>query len=141
MIGTITEWRAYATARGVTEPSAASDADATAALVRGSDYVIYHYVANFIPGYDETVPEVELATYEAASIELATPGFFSTVYTPDQRKVLVGVDSIKWQVAEGGKGDLDREAAMPVSAKIDAMLRRYMQRNMRFGITAIGPPR
>ena len=99
MFGTIADWRAYATARGNTAPTAASDALATAALVRASDHIQYAYVAQFLPGYDETAPEVEPATYEAANYELATPGFFAKVYTPGDRKVLTKVEFVKEAVS------------------------------------------
>jgi hypothetical protein len=105
MIGTLADWRAYASARGDNTPTEAEDAVATAALVRASDYIRFRYVANFISGYDETfiapgydIPLVEIGAYIAAGLELATPGLFSKTFTPAEQKVLTGVGSIRWTV-------------------------------------------
>lgn len=122
MIGTLDGFRAYATARGNAAPTDASDGDATAALVRASDHITYAYVARFMAGYDETAPNVELATYEAAALELATPGFFSKTFTPGERKVLTEVKGVKWQLVDGG----DNPDAAPVSTRVESMLRPYI---------------
>lgn len=129
MYGTLAEWRAWATARGDNAPTAADDADATAALVRASDYVRARYVANLLPKYDTTLkptgydyPLVEEAAFIAAGLELATSGFFSKTYTPAQQKVLTGVGSVRWEVT----GDAGKTyAAMPVHATIEAMFEPY----------------
>lgn len=134
MIGTIAGWRTYAADRGNTAPTSASDADATAALVRASDYITYHYVQNFTVAVDDAT--VEAATYEAANLELATAGFFSQTYTPDQRKVLTGVKGITWTVVGGAKG---ADAAMPQSTLIEAMLGKYTGRNVGLGMRSVGP--
>lgn len=121
--GTLNGWRGYAAARGDTAPTAASDADANAALLRASDHIKYRYVANLLPGYDESLEVVEYATYVAASIELATPGFFSKTYTPGEQKVLTEVKGIKWSVV----GDASKSyAAQPTSTLIDAMFAPYI---------------
>lgn len=121
--GTLNGWRAYAAARGDNAPTAASDADANAALLRASDHIKYRYVANLLPGYDETLDVVEFATYVAASLELATPGFFSKTYTPGEQKVLTEVKGIKWTVV----GDASKSyAAQPTSTLIDAMFAPYI---------------
>lgn len=96
-----------------------------AALVRAADYVKFTYVRRFATGFDDTAPEVEAATYEAAVIELATPGFFSRTYTDAERKVLIEVEGIKWQVTGASSG---ARAMTPVSTKIEAMLWPYMAR-------------
>lgn len=137
MIGTIADWRAYASERGNEAPTEATDALATAALVRASDHITYHYVARFLPGYDATLLVVELATYEAALLELATPNFFSLTYTPAQQKVLTEVKGIKWTVQDAS-GDIERDEATPVSTKVEAMLRPYMDRKMRVGLRSLG---
>lgn len=137
MYGTLTEWRAYASERGDNAPTDASNESATAALVRASDHIKFGYVANFSAGYDETVEAVEYATYEAALFELATPGFFSKTYTPDQQKVLTQVDKIKWSMKDAS-GDLERDMAAPVSTRVDAMLKPYMQRRMQVSIGVLG---
>lgn len=128
--GTIAGWRAYATERGNNAPTAASDADATAALVRASDYIRVRYAANLLPSYDPvtftpsgaTMPLTEEAAYIAASLELATPGFFSKTYTEAESKVLTGVGSVKWTVI--GKGGT--YAYMPTSSLIDALFEPWV---------------
>lgn len=130
MYGTLAEWRAWATARGNSAPTDATDADATAALVRASDYVRLRYVANLLPGYDVSLqpagfdyPLVDEATYIAAVLELTTAGFFSKTYTASEQKVLTGVGSIRWTVT----GDADKTyGAMPVSTLIEAMFEPYV---------------
>lgn len=146
MYGALANWRAYATARGNNAPSSASDADAEAALTRASDMVRLRYVANLLPGYDATLqpdgydyPLVEEAAYIAASLELATPGFFSKAYTPAEQKVLTGVQSIRWTVT----GDASKKyAAMPTSSLIDAMFEPYIfDRNVNsMALMSIGGP-
>ncbi|MGX1096521.1 hypothetical protein [Amorphus sp. MBR-141] len=129
MYGTIADWRTWATARGDSAPSDASDGDATAALVRASDYIRDRYVANLLPRYDLILqpegydyPLVEEATYVAAGIELGTAGFFSTTYTPAEQKVLIQVQNIRWQVTGDARGPY---GMVPVSTRIDAMFEPY----------------
>jgi hypothetical protein len=121
MAATVAGWIAYAADRGTT---VADDADSAAALVRATDYVTRYYVPMFGAGYDIDSPNVEPAIYEAANLELATPGFFSKTYTPDQQKVLTEVKGIKWTVTGGDVTGLD--AATPKSTMIEALLRPYM---------------
>ena len=120
MTATVAGWISYAAARGDT---VADDVDSAAALVRATDYVTFHYVSRFAAGYDLTSPNVDEAIYEAAKLELAKPGFFNKTFTPAEQKVLVQVDSIRRQPVGDMSGSV---AAMPVSAKIEAMLRPYM---------------
>ena len=123
MYGTLTDWRAYATLRGNTAPTAASDADATAALVRASDYIRTRYVMRFSASYDGTSPEVIEATYIAASLDLASPGIWATTYTPSQAKVLTEVKGIKWTPIGSTAGIMtDGDAMLPTSPAIDALL-------------------
>lgn len=130
MYGDLATFRAYALARGNSAPTNAIDADATAALVRASDYIRLRYVANLLPTHDTTLqpagydyPLVEEAAYIAASIELAKPGFFSKTYTASEQKVLTEVKGIKWTVV----GDASKTyAAMPASTLIDAMFEPYV---------------
>ncbi len=117
MYGTIADWRTYASARGNAAPTDATDEVASQALTRASDYIRTNYVIRFADEYDGTEAEVVESTYIAASIELATPGFFSATYTPSQAKVLTEVKGIKWTVIEGMGGGM-----VPVSAAIDALL-------------------
>lgn len=137
MYGTIADWRSYALDRGNSAPTDADDAVATQALVRASDYVKYSYVQHFLSGYDDTLEEVELATYEAANLELATPGFFNTTFTPDQQKVLTEVKGIKWTPVGEMSG---ADGARPIATKIEAMLECYVgDKNAGVGFMAIGP--
>jgi hypothetical protein len=123
MYGSLSAWRAYAAARGSQAPTQATDEVAEAALTRASDHIKYRYVANLLPAYDETLDVVEPATYEAANLELTTPGFFSKVYTPDQQKVLTQAGSIKWTVV----GDATKSgSAQPRSTLIEAMFEPYV---------------
>lgn len=117
MIGTLAGFRAYASARGDDAPAMATDAQATAALVRASDYITQDYGPRLLP----TVPSatLEAAAYEAARLEVGKPGFFAPTYTPGERKVLVGVGDIRWQVVGGG-------GMVPVSPRIDALLAGHL---------------
>lgn len=138
MFGSLAGWRAYATARGDNAPTAAADDVAGAALVRASDHILYQYVANLLPGYDETLAVVEPATYVAASLELATPGFFSKTYTPGEQKVLTEVKGIKWTVV----GDASKAgSATPTSTLIEAMFAPYISDTGAPGfiLMSIGP--
>ncbi|WP_406646870.1 hypothetical protein QEZ52_00315 [Aliisedimentitalea scapharcae] len=122
MAVTVTDWIAYAAARGdVVEDDAAS----ASALIRATDYITFHHVNRFMAGYDATSPNVDEATYEAAKLELATPGFFSKTFTPAEQRVLVEVKGIKWERVGDATGS---EAATPVSTKIEAMLSPYINR-------------
>lgn len=128
--GTLAGWRAYAAARGDNAPTAASDATALAALVRGSDMIRLRYVANLLAGYGvnfvpvgSDLPLVEEGAYIAASLELANPGFFSTTYTAAEQKVLTEVKGIKWTVTGETGGTY---AAMPVSTLIEALFEPYI---------------
>ena len=123
MYGTVAEWITYAAARGVT---IADDEASLQALVRASDYIKYSYVSLFVSPYDETSPNVEEATYEAAKLELATPNFFSKTFTPSQQKVLTGVDTVKWTVVTPESKNRAAADASPRSTLIDAMLGPYM---------------
>lgn len=138
MYGSVADWRAYALARGNNAPTAASDEVAGAALLRASDHIQYLYVANLLPGYDDTLSVVEPATYEAANIELTTPGFFSKTYTPSEQKVLTGVGSIRWTVT----GDASSTyAASPRSSLIEAMFEPYIcdRDAPSFMLRSVGP--
>lgn len=146
MYGTIAGWRAYATARGNSAPTEATDELATAALNRASDYIRFRYVANLLPAYSDLtftpagydLPLVEEATYIAASFELATPGFFSKTYTSAEQKVLTEVKGIRWTVT----GDSSKTyAAMPASTLIEAMFEPYVINRdaNQFFFRSIGP--
>lgn len=122
MYGTLSEFRAYHTARGNTEPTDKADEEANAALTRAADYIQVHYVARFRDG-DESRPEVEQATYIAAWYELDKPGFFSKTFTPADQKVLTETDGIKWTPIGNASGV---EAATPRSTMIDALLAPFL---------------
>lgn len=138
MYGSIQGWADYVAQRGIVGQDI-TDAN-TPALVRASDYIKYHYVANFKRGYDETLPEVELATYEAACIENATPAFFERTLNPSEAKVLVAVDSIRWEkVASSRLDSPDNSQLVPISTKIDMYLRPYMRFKSSAGMFSVGP--
>lgn len=122
MSATVDGLIAYASARGTT---VADDAATAAGLVRAQDYIAYHYVNRFSGSITVNQDIVDNATYEAAIVEIAKPGFWSKTYTPDQQKVLTEVKGIKWTVRGEASGS---DAATPVSTKIEGMLRPYMVR-------------
>jgi hypothetical protein len=136
MAATLAGWISYAALRGstvVNEPASEQ------ALVRAADYIRFHYVEQFLPGYDETSPDVDEAKYEAAAFELATPGFWTTTFTPSQQKVLTGVGEIRWTVSGSTDSDDAWANASPTSTKIAAMLAKYMPGKFRVGLRAVGP--
>jgi len=100
MIGTLADFRAFHTERGNAAPAAASDADATSALVRGSDYVR----RAFCLVVEETDERVIEAAYAASGFELPAPGFW---VSQDSGKVLTQVGEIGWTLreADGPKPD------------------------------------
>ncbi len=120
MAATVEGWIAYAELRGDT---VANDGTSAAALVRGQDYIDFHYVNRFGSAVKVDQETVDKAIYEASKLELATPGCWSKTYTPDQQKVLTAVGEIKWTVRGDASGP---DAATPISTKIDSMLRPYM---------------
>lgn len=120
MAATVADLISYAADRGTT---IADDADTAAGLVRAQDYIAYHYVNRFGAAVTVDTDILDAATYEAAILEISTPGFWSKTYTPDQQKVLTAVDQIKWTVRGDASGP---DAATPVSTKIEGMLRPYM---------------
>lgn len=122
MAATVDGLITYASARGTT---VANDAASAAGLVRAQDYIAYHYVNRFSGAISVDQDIVDAAIYEAAIVEIATPGFWTRAYSPDQQKVLTAVDGIKWTVRGDASGS---DAATPVSTKIEGMLRPYMVR-------------
>jgi len=122
MTATIAGWIAHAAAAGDT---VADDAASASALVRGQRHVTRSYVNYFMSPYGATSDGVDDAVYEAATLELATPGFWSQTFTPDQQKALTKVDTIQWTLRDSGLQGA--AAATPVSTVIDALLRRYMR--------------
>lgn len=127
MFGDLSSFRAFATARGNSAPANASDADATAALVRASDYIQARYISNFrsncsggdvAEGYDP-LTLAEVGAYIAASFELDTPNFFNQTYTPSQQKALTAAGSIKWTVV-GDKAN-GTFAASPTLTLLEAL--------------------
>ena len=119
MTATTTGWLAYADAAG---DVVANDAQSAAALVRAGRYIQRTFLAS--REYADIPDDIaEQATYEAASLELATPGFWTKTFTPDQQKVLTEVKGIKWTVRESGM--TGASAATPVSTAVDALMRPY----------------
>lgn len=124
MYGTIAGWRTYATARGNSAPTTASDTDATAALQRASDYIKYEYVSRLLSGYDETLDVVELATYEAANQELASAGFWVKAYTPSEQRIVTRVGEISFQPVGESTGKVG--FSTPRSTLIERMFAPYV---------------
>jgi len=115
-------WIAYAAARGDT---VADDASSATALVRAVDHIAYHYLNRLLPGLDAaTLVVVDPATYEAAKLELATPGFFNTIFTPDQQATIVDAGGVKFAQVAGMKAGF--EGATPTSTLIAAMFDPYV---------------
>jgi hypothetical protein len=133
--GTVTGWISYAAARGQT---VADDPASAAALQRAADHIRFAWVEQFLPGYDADSANVEEATYEAATLELATPGLFAGTFTPAQQKVLTEVKGIKWTPITGTDSDDAFANATPTSIKIAAMLSRYMPGKLNVSIKAVG---
>ena len=117
MAATIAGWITYAGLRGLT---VADNPASAQALVRASDYIRTRYVLRFSSEYDINSSQAVEAIYIAASLELATPGFWSKTFTASQVKVLTEVKGIKWTVADTGMNGVD--AQLPMSPAIDALL-------------------
>jgi hypothetical protein len=123
VIGTVEGFRSYHTARGNSLPADAQTSVATAALVRGSDYVR----AKFDLLVAETDQRVIDAAYVAGGQELALindvssllpfPGFWVTLETG---KVLTKVDGIEWTLKDMGSETSD---AMTVQTLVRSKLR------------------
>ena len=124
MYGTIADWRTYAEERGSSAPTNADDADATAALVRASDYIKYEYVSRLTSGYDETLDVVELATYEAANHELTTVGFWVKAFTPSEQRIVTRVGEISFQPVGESTGKVG--FSTPRSTLIERMFAPYV---------------
>lgn len=121
MIGNIADFRAYHQDRGNAAPTDATGADATAALIRATDQMEFHYIPRLT--VDETSATVIDATYVLAGIELGSPGIFSKVYTEADAKVLTEVNGIKWTLTGSGGAD----ASIPVSTRVEQMLSPLMR--------------
>lgn len=120
--GNLADFRAYHTLRGNTSPTDATDTAATAALLRGSDYIRTRYVIRYdLTDDDERVIE---AAYIAAGYEIETPGFWSTTFTESQIKVLTKVDAIQWTpVTPTGSGSgFTGDGQLPTDPAIHALL-------------------
>jgi len=133
----------YAAANGYDIPTGT----VAAARLRGSVYLDGHYYRRW-PGepaggvdqerswprksaadrYGNAIPPAAVparvvnASYEAALIELRTPGFFSKTFTEADKKVLTKVQSIEWKYIGSSKGD---RSSSPVSTVLTIFLRRY----------------
>jgi hypothetical protein len=106
-------------ARGNSAPTDASDADATAARQRASDYIRTRYVLPL--GLSGDAGNVIEATHIAAGYELTKPGFWSTTFTPAQQKVLTEVKGIRWTVSGNATMEKGFTGQVPVSPAIDAL--------------------
>lgn len=126
MYGTLTAFRAYATARGDNAPTTAADDVATAALVRASDYIRTRYVVRMGATMPEQDALIEEAAYIAARREVATPGFWSTTFSATQAKSLVQAGALRWQPVDAKAFGLSgRDMVTPIDPAIDALLRPF----------------
>lgn len=119
MYGSLEAADLFHAARGNPEWASSDPTRKTEALTRASDYIsaVYGELEGIAP-----VTTFETATYIAANLELNRPGFFSVVHHPDDtRKILVGVDTIKWEVIKGSESD----GLIPRSTLIDSLFARY----------------
>lgn len=132
MTATVENWIIYAAARGDARPSGAGQELASQALLRAQDYITQTYVNYFLSQHDENSAGVDEAIYIAAGLELATPNFFSSTYTPSDQKMLTQLDVIKWTPVNSVSG---ASAARPVSTQIEALLDRYMRYNPNSSVT------
>jgi len=127
MYGTVEDWITYAALRGTT---VANDAASLQALQRASDYIRTRYVIRLAPDYDETSEEVIEAAYIAASFELSTPGFWSTVFTPSQTKVLTKGPEVEWTPIKNSL-NVGVDGMRPTHADIEALF--YGQTSYNLG--------
>ncbi|MBL4768272.1 MAG: hypothetical protein JKY94_11235 [Rhodobacteraceae bacterium] len=116
MYGNVDDWIAYALARGEV---VADDAASAAALVRVSDYIRLRYVMR-MTGVEDDDPAIIEATYIAASVDLAEPGFWTGTYDKDDATVMTKVGDIQWTPIPGINSNAD--AMQPTSPMIDALL-------------------
>lgn len=132
MVTSVDALIAYAGARGVV---IVDDPATDQALVRATDVIVFGYVNRFCHGYSVNSPYVDEAIYEAAMIEVVTPNFFTSTYTPADQKLLTEAKGVKWTPVVGGRkgrgGLLD---ATPTSTKIEAMLRPYVSNYIGLGV-------
>jgi len=138
--GTDSGFADYAAANGYEVPAGT----VAAARLRGSVYLDGHYYQRF-PGEptggvdqerswprksatdrfgnainpDAVPARVVSASYEAALIELRTPGFFSKTFTESEKKVLTKVQTISWTYTGNSKGD---RSSSPTSTVIENLL-------------------
>lgn len=129
---TIAAWRAYALARGNSAPTAAEEADVSAALQRASDYIRTRYVLTL--GLSDDAENVIEATHIAADYELKKPGFWSATFTPAQAKVLTEVKGIRWTVQGNATMDKGYNSQIPVSPAIDALFGGTSNSGLYFGV-------
>ena len=114
--GTVTDWIAWAAERGT---AIANTAEASAALVRGSDYIRRVYVSRMASDVDTTDERITEAAYIAAGLELAEPAILSRHADPSQTgKALTAVGDTQWTVLPGAQAG-DVQVSIPA---IDAML-------------------
>lgn len=124
---TVASLIAYADLRG----TAIADNAATAtALVRASDYID----TRLPDSADRDDARVVKATYIAAGLELATPGFFLRAFDPvAASKVITAVGEIEWTVLPGARAG----EVVPTVPAIDALLMPFTARQ-GIGFRVIG---
>ena len=158
--GTLAAADAYHSERGNATWEEAPEADRTAALVRGSDYVDNRYVyerngcwVSMFPGEpalgrlqqrawpridvpdvdaSEVPIEVERATYEAALRELAAPGSLMPDYVASVQVTRVKVGPIEESYASASEAG--GPPNMPLVLAVDRALAGLLCRRSSFGI-------
>lgn len=131
---TVAEADAYCTARGIAAWTG-TNADKTAALRRGQDYIAGKYngrwtyettdngVTTYLEWQDTTAPSaVKYAVIEAAAREIAVPFSLTPDVVVGSQKVLTEVKGIKWQAMGNGTAASFR----PVIEAINLLLRGYV---------------
>ena len=150
----------YFTARGIPSWDTASLSDQTAALIRGSAYIDARYGQKFsgerADGYEQVLswprvaattssgfaipPEstptpITLAAYEAAILELGTPGYFNSVVVGSQIVTRERVGDLEVSYANNSSNLL--EASTPVVSLIDSYLTPFLWDSRGFGIAVV----
>ncbi len=141
MYTTLSDWLAFAAARGDVLPAEASAEDQAAALQRGDDYVRRTYVSAFATSVDLTSDEVLAALAEAvhlaAGLELASVGSLSATLTTANQKTLTKVGDLEWDVPKASE-ESPMRAATPRHTGIEALLAPYLATDAKGQFIGVG---
>lgn len=115
---TVAEADAYVAARALSGwPDV--EADKTAALRRGQDYIAREYNGRWVEEWTEAPEVVQNAICEAALVEAANVGALSPVVKEADAKVLTEVKGIRWERIPGRGGV---EGMRPRLLHVEALL-------------------